>query len=62
MKIYSKQMVGVQADRLCDVCRNSVMVELNGHNYEEVGELSITLNRLSKLTYLGLWVKNTRKN
>ncbi len=26
-------------DRVCDVCGQSVMVDVNGHKYEEVGEL-----------------------
>lgn len=39
MKIYGKQVVETVIDRICDVCGNSVMIDINGHKYEEAGEL-----------------------
>ena len=33
------QLVNTVVDRVCDVCGNSVMIDLIGHKYEEVGEL-----------------------
>ncbi|MDI5874904.1 hypothetical protein [Shewanella xiamenensis] len=39
MKLYEKQLVNTVVDRVCDVCGNSVMIDVNGHKYEEVGEL-----------------------
>ncbi|MFB2681170.1 hypothetical protein [Shewanella mangrovisoli] len=39
MKFYEKQLVNTVLDRVCDVCGNSVMIDVNGHKYQEVGEL-----------------------
>jgi hypothetical protein len=39
MKHYQMQLVNTVVDRVCDVCGNSVMIDLIGHKYEEVGEL-----------------------
>ncbi len=39
MKIYGKQVAVTVVDRACDVCGQSVMVDVNGHKYEEAGEL-----------------------
>lgn len=41
MKIYGKQVVETIIDRMCDVCGNTVMVDVKGHKYEEVGELTL---------------------
>ena len=37
------QLVNTVVDRVCDVCGSSVMIEINGHKIEEVGELKATL-------------------
>lgn len=39
MKLYEKQLISTVVDRVCDVCGNSVMIDINGQKYEEVGEL-----------------------
>jgi hypothetical protein len=48
MKHYQMQLVNTVVDRVCDECRNSVMIDLIGHKYEEVGELKATWGYGSK--------------
>ena len=48
MKLYQMQLVDTVVDRVCDVCGNSVMIDLIGHKYEEVGELKATWGYGSK--------------
>ena len=40
MKVYAEKLVETVVDKICDVCEESVMTELNGEKYEESGELS----------------------
>lgn len=42
MKIYAEKLVEAVVDKICDVCEESVMVDLNGEKYEESGELNAT--------------------
>ena len=39
MKVYAEKLVETVVDKICDVCEQSVMVEVNEHKYEECGEL-----------------------
>ncbi len=39
MKLYEEQLISTVVDRVCDVCGSSVMIDINGYKYEEVGEL-----------------------
>ena len=39
MKIYGMQLVETVTDRICDVCGDSVIKDVNGHKYSESGEL-----------------------
>jgi hypothetical protein len=39
MKLYEKKLISTVVDRVCDVCGSSVMIDINGYRYEEVGEL-----------------------
>ncbi|GGB10917.1 hypothetical protein [Agarivorans gilvus] len=40
MKIYGKQYVETMIDSVCDVCGESLMVDVNGHKIEEAGKLN----------------------
>jgi len=42
MKVYAEKLVETVVDKICDVCEESVMIELNSEKYEESGELSAT--------------------
>lgn len=48
MKRNQKNLVNKVVDRVCDVCGNSVMIEINGHTFEEVGELKASWGYGSK--------------
>tara|TARA_R110002167_G_scaffold183239_1_gene383670 strand:+ start:82 stop:513 length:432 start_codon:yes stop_codon:yes gene_type:complete len=39
MKVYAEKLVETLVDKICDVCEQSVMIEVNKHKYEECGEL-----------------------
>ncbi|GHE92410.1 hypothetical protein [Thalassotalea profundi] len=39
MKVYAEKLVETIVDKICDVCEQSVMIEVNEHKYEESGEL-----------------------
>ncbi len=39
MKIYGQKTIEVVVDRYCDICGTSVMVDSNGVQLGEVGEL-----------------------
>ncbi|WP_237708184.1 hypothetical protein [Vibrio sp. EJY3] len=40
MKVYGQKTIEVVVDRHCDICGVSVMVDSNGVQLEEVGELT----------------------
>jgi hypothetical protein len=40
MKYYQIQFVNSLVDRVCDVCGSSVMIDINGHKVEKVGEIN----------------------
>ena len=40
MKIQEKRLVETVVDRVCDVCRQSVLIEINNDRFEECAELS----------------------
>ena len=40
MKIREKRLVETVIDRVCDVCRQSVLIEINSDRFEECAELS----------------------
>ena len=42
MNVYEEKLVETVVDKICDVCEESVMIELNGEKHEESGELSAT--------------------
>lgn len=48
MKHYQMKLVNTVVDRVCDVCGSSVMIDINGHKYEEVGELKASWGYGSK--------------
>lgn len=39
MKIFAERLVETEVDRLCDVCNESVQIDVNGYKYEECAEL-----------------------
>jgi hypothetical protein len=39
VKVYAEKFVETIVDKICDVCEQSVMIEVNEHKYEESGEL-----------------------
>lgn len=39
MKIKADKVVATVVDRVCDVCNESVMIEVNDYRYGECGEL-----------------------
>lgn len=39
MKILAEKVVETVVDRICDICNDSVMIEVNDHKHEECGEL-----------------------
>jgi hypothetical protein len=39
MKIIDKQSTEIVEDRVCDVCNESLMVNINGEKFDEHGEL-----------------------
>lgn len=39
MKIFAERLVETKVDRLCDVCNESVQIDVNGYKYEECAEL-----------------------
>ena len=39
MRIIEDKVVATVVDRVCDVCNESVMIEVNDYKYEECGEL-----------------------
>lgn len=41
MKILAEKLVESVVDRLCDVCNESVQIDLNGYKYEECAELAV---------------------
>ena len=42
MKVYAEKLVETVVDKICDVCEESVIIELNSGKYEESGELRAT--------------------
>ena len=48
MKHYQMKLVNVVVDRVCDVCGSSVIIEINGHAFENVGELKASWGYDSK--------------
>lgn len=46
MKIIDKQSTEIVEDRVCDVCNESLMVNINGEKFEEHGELKAAWVRL----------------
>jgi hypothetical protein len=38
MKIVTERFVEVAVDRVCDVCKKSVMTDVGSHKVEEYGE------------------------
>lgn len=48
MKHYQMQLDNTVVDRVCDVCGSSVMIEVNGYKFEEVGVLKATWGYGSK--------------
>ena len=40
MKIREKRLVETVIDRVCDVCQQSVLIEINNDRFEECAELS----------------------
>ena len=39
MKVYAEKLVKTVVDKICDVCEESVIIELNNGKYEESGKL-----------------------
>lgn len=39
MKVFQDKVVNTEVDRICDVCNESVSVEINGMRFIERGEL-----------------------
>ncbi len=48
MKVYAEKLVKTVVDKICDVCEQSVMIEVNKHKYEECGELKASFGYGSK--------------
>ena len=48
MKVYAEKLVETLVDKICDVCEQSVMIEVNKHKYEECGELKASFGYGSK--------------
>lgn len=48
MKIKRDKLVSTVVDRICDVCEQTVMIDIGGQSFEEVGELSATWGYGSK--------------
>ena len=48
MKVYEEKLVETVVDKVCDVCEQSVMIEVNEHKYEECGELKASFGYGSK--------------
>jgi len=48
MKVYAEKLVETVVDKICDVCEQSVMIELNQYKYEECGELKASFGYGSK--------------
>jgi hypothetical protein len=48
MKVYAEKLVETLVDKICDVCEQSVMIEVNEHKYEECGELKASFGYGSK--------------
>lgn len=42
MRIEQEKLVSTVVDRICDVCEESVMIDIRGQKFEEVGEISAT--------------------
>ena len=52
MKVYGRKTIEVVVDRHCDICGASVMVDSNGVQLEEVGELTANWEGGAKWTVL----------
>ncbi|WP_237769430.1 MULTISPECIES: hypothetical protein [Vibrio harveyi group] len=52
MKVYGQKTIEVVVDRHCDICGVSVMVDSNGVQLEEVGELTANWGLGQKWTAL----------
>ncbi|WP_196797991.1 hypothetical protein [Colwellia sp. PAMC 21821] len=48
MKVYAEKLVETVVDKICDVCEQSVMIEVNKYKYEESGELRANFGYGSK--------------
>ena len=48
MKVYAEKFVETIVDKICDVCEQSVMIEVSKHKYEECGELKASFGYGSK--------------
>jgi hypothetical protein len=48
MKITEKRLVDTVVDCVCDVCNQSLMLEINGENYDECAELTASWGYGSK--------------
>lgn len=48
MKIYAERLIETFVDRTCDVCNESVMINVDGHKYEECCELKAVWGYASK--------------
>ncbi|WP_316677810.1 hypothetical protein [uncultured Tolumonas sp.] len=48
MKHHQMKLVNAVVDRVCDVCGSSLMIETNGHIFEEVGQLKASWGYGSK--------------
>ena len=49
MKIFAERLVETVVDRVCDVCKESVMIDVGGNKVEEYGELKAQWGYDSKL-------------
>ena len=49
MKVYGQKTIEVVVDRYCDICGASVMVDSNGVQLQEVGELTANWGFGSKM-------------
>ncbi|WP_226993099.1 hypothetical protein, partial [Paraglaciecola polaris] len=48
MKILAEKVVETVVNRICDICNDSVMIEMNGHTHKECGELKASWGYGSK--------------
>lgn len=48
MKVYAEKLVESVVDKICDVCEQSVMIEVSKYKYEECGDLKASFGYGSK--------------